>query len=222
MTADMTSDTRTSDASLACHPADTSGTFSDPARQALDQLDAATFQWARRVQRGEFARRMIRRLQLDLELAEFQGLTAIVRLQFGVGGLEPRAASVGDLAEEMAIDPSRASRIAAVLVNKGFVRRQAAQGDGRKSILELSGAGIATMHLVRLAKSDMTAKTFANWPEADIVAFSGLFSRFAAEGLKLPDPDDGADAARDAIAGAVARELNRRSDAAGAENGIGD
>ena len=186
------------------------GGFSEPARQALEMLDAATFQWVRRVQRGEFARRMIRRLRLDLELAEFQGLTAIARLRHGAGGIAPRAASVGDLAEDLAIDPSRASRIAAELVRKGFVRRQAAQGDGRKSLLELSDAGLAMMQMVKQAKSDSTARTFAAWAEDDIIAFAGFFTRFAAEGLILPDPDDGAAAGRNAIARALSDELDRR------------
>lgn len=184
--------------------------LSDAVGQALEQLDAATFQWARRVQRGEFARRMIRRLQLDLELAEFQGLTAIFRLRHGAGLQSARAASVGELAEELAIDPSRASRIAADLVRKGFVRRQAAQGDGRKSLLELSDAGMAMMHLVKQAKSETTARTFAAWAEHDIIAFAGYFTRFAAEGLTLPDPDAGAVAGREKIARALRDELDRR------------
>lgn len=184
--------------------------FSDTARHALDQLDAATFQWARRVQRGEFARRMIRRLQIDLELAEFQGLGAVFRLRHGTGGAAPRAASVGNLAEELAIDPSRASRIAGDLVRKGFVRRRAAQGDGRKSLLELSDAGMAVMKMVKQAKSETTARTFAAWAERDIVAFAGFFTRFAAEGLTLPDTDAGAAQGRDAIARALRDELDRR------------
>ena len=150
---------------------------------------------------------MIRRLQLDLELAEFQGLVAIFRLRHGAAG---RDVSVGDLAEELAIDPSRASRIAADLVGKGFVRRHAAQGDGRKSILALSDAGMAMMQMVRQAKSETTARTFAAWAEDDIIAFAGYFTRFAAEGLILPDPDAGAVAGRDAIARALRDELDRR------------
>ena len=193
------------DAALRQSPSDRG--LSDTVGQALEQLDAATFQWARRVQRGEFARRMIRRLQLDLELAEFQGLTAIFRLRQGAGG---RTASVGDLAEELAIDPSRASRIAADLVRKGFVRRQAAQSDGRKSLLALSDAGMAMMQMVKQAKSETTARTFAAWAEHDIIAFAGYFTRFAAEGLTLPDPDAGAVAGREKIARALRDELDRR------------
>jgi DNA-binding MarR family transcriptional regulator len=177
----------------------------------LRAVDGALFQFQRRAVKAEFARSMIARLGLDLELAQFHGLTAIARMQLGYGGTRIREVTIGDLAEEMAIDPSRASRIAGHLIARGFVRRTVSQGDGRKSILVLSPAGETTMVTIGRSKWRLLAKGLAGWSDDEIAAFAELFTRYAAAAeamITAPVESPAADAVE--IAEALKRELAAR------------
>jgi DNA-binding MarR family transcriptional regulator len=85
---------------------------------------------------------------------------------------------VGLLAEELDIDPSRASRIASDLIARGYVRREAAQDDGRKSILVLTDAAWAVLGQMREQKWSKMSALFEGWSEDEILAFSRLFLRY--------------------------------------------
>jgi DNA-binding MarR family transcriptional regulator len=174
-------------------------------------LDAAQFLWHRQAVRGDFGRLMCERLGLKLEHAQFLGLQVIGRLQLGFGGSEQKDVTIGVLAEEMAIDPSRASRIAAELVNKGFVMRDVSQKDARKSLLRLSQAGLATMHTIGRIKWQQMAKGLSSWTDAEIATFAALFERFATVRLGVMTVSD-ADVAenRATIAQALTVELASR------------
>ena len=86
--------------------------------------------------------------------------------------------TVGLLAEEMDIDPSRASRIASDLIGRGFVRREAAQDDGRKSILVLTDAAWKVLGRVSDQKWSKMGAIFEGWSEDEITTFSRLFLRY--------------------------------------------
>jgi DNA-binding MarR family transcriptional regulator len=154
--------------------------LSDEAKQALMELDAAMFQWHRSLAKGELTGRLLAETDLDLEPALFQGLMAVMRVTHGVGRPEPQEPTVGLLAEEMAIDPSRASRIASELISRGYIERAASQSDGRKSVLLLTAQGRAAFETVRDLRWHHLIRLFADWSEADIEAFSRLFGRYAA------------------------------------------
>jgi DNA-binding MarR family transcriptional regulator len=150
------------------------------AAAALLDLDTEMFSWHRRSMKGEFAGRLIAEMELDLELSQFHALTAISRIEHGVGRLRAEPATVGLLAEEMAIDPSRASRIATGLIEAGWLRREAAQEDGRKSVLLLTDRARAAFRQYRDLKWDKLLHVFADWDEGDIRAFARLFARYSA------------------------------------------
>ena len=138
---------------------------------ALLEFDVANFQWMRVVAKGELPSVILRRLDLDLDLAHFHGLTAVIRIQFGVG----RAASdatIGLVAEEMSVDPSRASRIVADLVARGYVRRDVAQDDGRRSVLTLTDDGKKVMESFRAEKWAIMARVFRDWTPDAIASFA--------------------------------------------------
>lgn len=146
--------------------------------EALLAFDSGVFFWKRMAARDEVPGRLIEELGLDLELSQFSSLTAITRIQNGIGRKVAQPATIGLLAEEMNIDPSRASRIATGLIARGYLRREAAQDDGRKSILVLTDKAVSAFQAFRDLKWDKMLQTFAGWSDADIVAFSGLFSRY--------------------------------------------
>lgn len=145
---------------------------------ALLALDSAIFLWHRMAVKGEVPGKLIAELGLGLDPAQFFALTAVTRIEGGIGRAGPEAVTVGLLAEEMAIDPSRASRIASDLIAGGFLRREADQSDGRRAILRLTDRAIAAMEAFRDLKWSKFRTIFGDWTDADIVTFAGLFDRY--------------------------------------------
>lgn len=152
---------------------------SPDAVEALLSLDAAMFAWHRRMMKGELPGKLIQEMGTDLELSQFHALTAISRIEHGIGRAQPELATVGLLAEEMTLDPSRASRIASSLIAGGWLRREVAQDDGRKSVLMLTAKADAVFAEFRALKWRKLLELFADWDEADIEAFSRLFQRYS-------------------------------------------
>ena len=145
---------------------------------AFAAFDSAYFQQVRMVLKGEVPRQLLAELNLDLDLTEFHALTAIHRIEAGIGRAAPEPPTVGLLAEELAIDPSRASRLAAELIGKGYLRRAADQGDGRKSVLQPTRRAEEAFGAFRAARWRRMLAAFDGWTEAEIATFAKLFARF--------------------------------------------
>ncbi len=145
--------------------------FGPEAVTALLDYDMASFQHYRMVVKGELVSALIDRLGLDLDIAHFQGLMAVLRIRGGVGrpATDP---TIGLVAEEMSVDPSRASRIVAGLVSRGYVARQAAQDDGRKSVLTPTEAGYAVLREFKQARWKVLSQVFKGWKAKDIAAYA--------------------------------------------------
>ncbi|WP_298493726.1 MarR family winged helix-turn-helix transcriptional regulator [uncultured Maritimibacter sp.] len=152
--------------------------FSDAAKDALMELDGALFLWHRMLHKGELTGRLIAQSGIDLDPAIFQGLIAVVRITHGVGREAAAEPTVGMIAEEMSIDPSRASRIASELIAGGYLTRGAAQDDGRKSVLLLTEKGHDAFFTVRDLRWQRMVTLFSGWSETDIETFSDLFGRY--------------------------------------------
>ena len=152
--------------------------YSPPAVAALLELDATQFQFQQRMAKGEFLQLLIARRHVPLELAQLRGLYAVARISHGIHRPAPMPATIGLVSEELALDPSRASRIVADLVAGGYVARVADQSDGRVSVLTLTPQGLALVTDLRHDRWDMFLEVFAGWSEADIIAFSTLYARY--------------------------------------------
>jgi DNA-binding MarR family transcriptional regulator len=161
--------------------------FSGEAATALMALDAENFRYVRRVQKGDVPRSLMRELGTDLEATHLQALGAVLRIECGHGRDMPQEVTVGLLAEEMNLDPSRASRIAADLVEKGLVLRAVSQEDGRRSVLVTTQEAGALMDAFLRAKWQRTMRLFEDWPEDDIISFAKLFARYV-EGMREQYP----------------------------------
>lgn len=164
--------------------------FSDRAAEALLSLDGDHFLFVRRVMKGDVPHNLMAELDAGVEATQFHALSAIMRIQFGYGRPSGQEVTVGLLAEEMTLDPSRASRIAADLVERGLIERAVSQEDGRRSVLVPTAAAGALMEAFLRAKWQRTIKLFATWSEADIVTFSTLFARYSA-GMREQYPQRG-------------------------------
>ena len=154
--------------------------------EALLALDADHFHYVRRVMKGDVPQSLMDELNAGLEATQFHALSAILRIRGGYA--RPAAeATVGLLAEELALDPSRASRIAADLVERGLLQRAVSQEDGRRSVLVPTDAAWALMEAFLDAKWQRTIRLFSQWSADDIVTFARLFGRYT-DGMREQYP----------------------------------
>lgn len=146
---------------------------------ALLDFDMANFQWHRHMVKGDMLRVILTRLDRDLDVAHFHALTALLRVRYGVGrdAAEP---TIGLIAEELNVDPSRASRLITALVARGFVRREVAQADGRKAVLSPTDAGKAVLDAFRAEKWQIMADVFKDWQPEAIAQFAGAIRSYMA------------------------------------------
>lgn len=152
--------------------------YTPSTRDALMELDIALFNWHRKLVKGDLTAELLAEAGVDLEVVLFQGLMAIKRITHGMGREAPAEPTIGMVAQDMAIDPSRASRIASDLIARGLVKREAAQEDGRKSVLTLTETGHATFLKIRDRRWARMLDLFSAWSEEEISQFSTLFSRY--------------------------------------------
>ncbi|WP_240904333.1 MarR family winged helix-turn-helix transcriptional regulator [Rhodobacter sp. SGA-6-6] len=164
--------------------------FAPAAIAAMLDFDAEHFLFVRRVMKGDMPQTLMAELGTGLEASQFHALSAILRIRGGYGRPAPQEPTVGLLAEELCLDPSRASRIAADLVERGLVARAVSQEDGRRSILNPTERGMALMQAFLAAKWQRNARIFADWSVEDIETFARLFARYS-EGMRREYPGAG-------------------------------
>jgi DNA-binding MarR family transcriptional regulator len=152
--------------------------FSEEAAIALLALDSGMFHHVRRVMKGDVPQSLLDELGTDLETTQFHALSALTRIRNGYGRPAPEEPTVGLLAEELAVDPSRASRIASDLVERGYLARAVSQADGRRSVLELTPKAGELFEAFHKAKWQRMMRMYQGWSTADIVAFARLFAKY--------------------------------------------
>ncbi|MFI8794163.1 MarR family winged helix-turn-helix transcriptional regulator [Streptomyces sp. NPDC055105] len=87
----------------------------------------------------------------------------------------PGEVTVGVIADRLAVDPSRASRIVATAVERGYVERTAA---GRRSVLELTEAGREAADIVHSYRRRLFTAAIADWKPEERDQFVVLLERF--------------------------------------------
>jgi DNA-binding MarR family transcriptional regulator len=130
----------------------------------------------RSVQRRDFGRLILARIDPSLEVSH---LDAIITLSAAASDAPQDEVTVGIIAERMGIDPSRASRISADLVDRGYAFRVASQLDARRICLKLTAKSERLVTAVRHTKWRIFAGALAQWDEQDLVTFATLLERFA-------------------------------------------
>lgn len=127
-------------------------------------------------------RRFIGKLAIErhgagMELSHLDVLGVVRRLQ------DSGEATIGAIAQQMRIDPSRSSRIVADLVKRGALKRQVSQEDARRSIVVLTDMGRRLLSQVKEVKLEAVSEVLADWPPEDSAVFARLFDKFI-EGLE--------------------------------------
>jgi len=91
--------------------------------------------------------------------------------------------SVGDVAIEIGIDRSGASRFVAAAIGRGHVARTATATDARRAELTITDQGTEVLAAARRWQRDVFVDLVADWPAADAERFAGYLQRLAHQQL---------------------------------------
>jgi len=153
--------------------------LSPAAAEAVASIDAVMHKVRRSIQRRDFGRQVMARLDPSLEVAHLDTISAIAHNPvWSADGPVPEV-TVGLIAERLGIDPSRASRVVADVVERGYARRVASQLDARRICLELTRKGQNFVEAVRRNKLEIFARALGRWNEHELVVFAALLDRFS-------------------------------------------
>lgn len=148
--------------------------LSHPAAVALVEIDQIMQRIRRNAGRKEFANALLKSVDPQLDASHLDVIWTVV-----VGGKPPGGeVTVGMIAEKLLVDPSRASRLVAELVEMGYLRRVASQSDSRRICLELTDKGESFSLQFHRRKWEKMAKGMSDWTEDEVVTFARLLDRF--------------------------------------------
>jgi DNA-binding MarR family transcriptional regulator len=153
--------------------------LSPAASEAVASIDAVMHKVRRSIQRREFGRQVMARLDPTLEVTHLDAISAIAHNPVWDAEGAPQEVTVGLIAERLGIDPSRASRVVADVVERGYARRVASQLDARRICLELTPKGQHFLEAVRHNKLQIFARALGKWNERELVVFAALLDRFS-------------------------------------------
>lgn len=137
-------------------------------------VDRALVRIRRSQSRRSIAKLMQQKLGSSLCLADVAVADALQEL-LDAGGDQP---TIGEMAERLGIEPSRASRMTASAVRAGLVKRIASQSDGRRTHLALTASGIAALETIRRFRVAFFAQLMSGWSDQDRSEFARLLIRF--------------------------------------------
>ncbi len=146
--------------------------------EAIAAIDAVMHKIRRSMQRRDFGRKVLAKIAADLEIAHLDTISAIAHSPAWTDDSHEEV-TVGLIAERLGIDPSRASRLAADVVERGYARRVASQTDARRICLELTPKGEHFVEAVRRNKWEVFAGALGQWSEQELTVFAALLDRFA-------------------------------------------
>ena len=107
----------------------------------------------------------------------------------GPGGSSPRGgsgapvAAIADVAVQLGLDRSNASRMLASAVAAGLVTKAVHPGDARRTELGITPAGQDLLAAARGWQDQVFARLVAGWPAADARRLAGYLQRLAAQSL---------------------------------------
>lgn len=130
-------------------------------------------------QRPSWRRRLLDGAGPVTNVSTLRTLRAVEHHQRNGGG-----ASIGDVADYLAVEHSTASRTVSAVVTAGLLAKSSADDDQRRSVLVLTDIGVQALATVTGRRRDLVAETVADWDVADIdrlvILLERLTERFEA------------------------------------------
>src|SRR5262249_20020806 len=143
-------------------------------QQAFSMVDRGMERIRRSQSRRTIGRLMQQRLDRDLNLAAVSVADALQELA-DAGEQRP---TIGQMAQRLGIEPSRASRMTAAAIRAGLVRRIASQSDGRRSHIELTRDGLKALETIQRFRMKFFDQLMSHWSDRECAEFGRLLIRF--------------------------------------------
>ncbi|MEM9350596.1 MAG: MarR family winged helix-turn-helix transcriptional regulator [Pseudomonadota bacterium] len=102
---------------------------------------------------------------------------SVLRTIFAIDALNSTKTSVSDVAAELEVDASTASRLVESAVSNGYAERTPNAVDRRKSVLKLTTKGRNMLVSARAGREHLLAEVTANWDSDDIETLAALLNR---------------------------------------------
>jgi DNA-binding MarR family transcriptional regulator len=90
-------------------------------------------------------------------------------------------ATVGEVARQLGLDHSGASRMVAAVEAAGLVERSRSCSDGRRSAVRITGTGLQLLETSRRWQQTVFDELTGGWSDRDRRQFAGYLARLAAE-----------------------------------------
>ncbi len=97
-----------------------------------------------------------------------------------------KAAAISDVAAEIGLDRSNASRMLAAAVEAGLVTKATSTADARRTELRMTPAGQSVLAAARAWQEQTFLELTASWPRADARRFAVYLHRLAAQSVTPP------------------------------------
>ena len=97
--------------------------------------------------------------------------------------------AIGEVARQLGLDRSNASRMLAEAVAAGLVTKTASAEDARRTELGITPAGHELLAAARAWQDEAFARLVAGWPAADARRLAGYLKRLAAQSPESLSPD---------------------------------
>jgi DNA-binding MarR family transcriptional regulator len=127
-------------------------------------------------QRPEWRRQLLDHIAPVTTVSTLRVLRAVEQCEKSGGG-----ASIGDVAEYMAVEHSTASRTVGAVVAAGLLSKTLAPDDQRRCVLVLTDAGRDALAAVTDRRREIVADVVSDWPDADVDALVALLDRLVAD-----------------------------------------
>jgi DNA-binding MarR family transcriptional regulator len=123
-------------------------------------------------QRPEWRRQLLHHTAPVTTVSTLRVLRAVEQCEAG-----GRGASIGDVAEYMAVEHSTASRTVGSVVAAGLLSKTLAPDDQRRCVLVLTDAGRDALAAVTDRRRELVADVVSDWPDTDVDVLVGLLDR---------------------------------------------
>jgi DNA-binding MarR family transcriptional regulator len=100
-------------------------------------------------------------------------------------------AAIGDVAAELGLDRSNASRMLAAAVEAGLVSKETSAADARRTELRMTEAGQSLLAAAQAWQEEAFLQMTASWPAADARRFATYLHRLATQSLTQVAQADG-------------------------------
>lgn len=142
------------------------------ASSRYDELDELLTRILNTRQRPDWRRRLLDGAAPGTSMSSLRALRAVEQRE-----LTGQCASIGDVADFLAVEHSTASRTVSAVVAAGLLTKRPAADDQRRTLLTLTDVGRETLTQVTERRREMLTEVVAGWPDADVDTLVTLLLR---------------------------------------------